>query len=585
MTGSVNLGDVTVRPIKPDERARWVALCNAHHYLGFRGCFGYSILYCATVDGRWIALLSWSASALAVRGRDDWIGWTPSMRKLRSNLVLNNSRFLILPSVRQPHLASRILALNTKRLREDWLSRFRLAPVLVESFVDPQRYQGTCYKAAGWTDLGLTKGYKRVTGGFSKADSSKKVFVKPLIRSYAEVLCAPRHIDSRGEEHFLFDAFSLPIEGKGGLVDVLKTMPDPRGRAGRRHSLVSILGIVSCAMISGARTLKGIETWSKRLNKGQLGKLRCRRPFPPSLTTIKETLYRLDANVFDERVSEWLAKQATTGRHLHALAIDGKVVRGSKDSRKGQRAVQLLSALLHKEKVVVAQRKIASKTNEIPEVKNLLRGMNLEDTFVTLDALHCQKETMTLLSEMKALFVVGLKDNQPKLLTAVTTAFDIMDGNFASHCEETNRGHGREETRVVDILELTEGQAEELGFPHIRQLCRIGRSARKIVTGENSSEQAYFVSNALTDRAPAATMLTIIRNHWSIENSSHYVRDVTFDEDDSQVRTGSAPQVMATMRNLSIGIIRLGGEENIAEGLRTNGWSPASKAMRAMGIR
>ena len=200
MDSKYTIQKITVRPIDPSERSQWIEICNQHHYLGFKGCFGYSILYCACIDGEWIALLSWSASALKIKNRDDWIGWSPSIRARRSNLVLNNSRFLILPGYNKKNFASRILGLNVRRLQQDWQERFRISPVLVETFIDPRYFQGISYLASGWQGIGTTAGFRRVTQGFEKSSSPKKILVKLLHRRGLEILRNPRFLDINGKE-------------------------------------------------------------------------------------------------------------------------------------------------------------------------------------------------------------------------------------------------------------------------------------------------------------------------------------------------------------------------------------------------
>jgi len=582
----LNLHQVEVRPILPNERRQWIELCQAHHYLGYSGSFGYQILYCAHIDNTWVGLLAFSACALALKSRDDWIGWSPAMRSVRSNLIVNNSRFLVTPnSHNTKNLASRVLSLAIKRLAADWREAHNLEPVLVETFVDPSRFNGTCYRAAGWTEIGMTAGYKRVAEGFAEGSGTKKIFVMPLRKDALEILRSPWHTDLRGEEHFLFDPFSLPIEGQDGLIDTLKTISDPRSRMGRQHSFVSILGVTACGMLAGARTFDAIGEWSKNLSKKQLEKLRCRMNRAPSLTTIKETLYRIDCEEFDRKINAWLARQALKNSQARCIAVDGKTLRGSSNSAPKKPAIQLLSALLHDEKIVVAQRVVEQKTNEIGEVKSLLANMDLSGVYVTLDALHCQKDTMSHIHERGGHFVITVKNNQKTLLNDIKDLFELYGNDLASTCEEKSKGHGRVETRQVQSVEIDPAMAEMLGFPHIRQVCKIDRFARLQSKKIERQESVYVATNVTAAQAPAATMLSIVRQHWRIENSSHHVRDVTFQEDSSQIRTGSAPRVMATFRNLAIGVMRLGGEENIASGLRNNAWAPKSATIRALGLK
>src|SRR3989304_2426107 len=156
---------VTVRPRERREVAPFQALLRAHHYLGFRGVVGESLAYVAEADGHWLALLLWAAAAFKCRARDRWIGWHPAGGWQRLPLVANNVRFLILPGVCVPNLASRVLGLCTRRLSADWERVWGHPILLVETFVDPARYAGTCYRAAGWQPLGATRGFARRRGG------------------------------------------------------------------------------------------------------------------------------------------------------------------------------------------------------------------------------------------------------------------------------------------------------------------------------------------------------------------------------------------------------------------------------------
>ena len=171
---------VRIRPVEGSERARWDTLMAEHHYLGFRGMIGESLRYVAVYQDRWLALLGWSSAALKCKARDQWIGWTSALKTQRLALVANNSRFLILPRVCVPNLASRILSLNLKRLSQDWLTSYGHPIYLAETFVDPRFYRGTCYRAAGWLFLGQTRGFANHHGTYTHHGYNKSVFVRPL---------------------------------------------------------------------------------------------------------------------------------------------------------------------------------------------------------------------------------------------------------------------------------------------------------------------------------------------------------------------------------------------------------------------
>jgi len=471
-----------------------------------------------------------------------------------------------------------------RQLPSDWNKKFKITPLLAETFVDSTRFKGTSYFAAGWQLIGETSGFKRTKEGLKEGATKKLILIKPLHRRAFEILRDPYFIDEKGRENFLFDAFSLPIEGNGGLIDVLKLIPDPRGRQGRQHSLISILGITACAIFSGAQSFQAIHDWACTLSPKQLLKLRCRKKTPPGLTTFKDLFYKLDADNFDKKINDWLSKQALKNSRAKAIAVDGKVVRGSKKGNKTNSAVQLLSALLHKENIVIAQKSIGTKTNEIPELKNLLQPMDLKEVFVTFDALHCQKETMSFIEKKGGYFLTTVKENQPTLLQSIKEAFELFQGQVTGLCNEKVKGHGRIDERDLETIEISDQEATEIGFPFIRQISKVHRIRRNTKSEKISEETVFVVTNAAVQDASPSMLMSTLRNHWQIENCSHYVRDVTFGEDKSQIRTGSAPQAFATMRNLSIGIMRLGGEDNMAKGLRATSRGNA-KSMRAMGIR
>jgi hypothetical protein len=173
--------EVIVRPVFPIEEPRFQFLMQKHHYLGALPKISETIWYVATVGDSWVALLSFSAAALKCSVRDRWIGWNLRYQYDRLKLITNNSRFLILPDWHLPNLASRVLSLSQKRLPSDWQRVFGHSLILLETFVDPQRFYGTIYKAANWIYLGDTKGFRRTRDGYSaKTNSPKMVFVKPL---------------------------------------------------------------------------------------------------------------------------------------------------------------------------------------------------------------------------------------------------------------------------------------------------------------------------------------------------------------------------------------------------------------------
>src|ERR1051326_9184135 len=175
------LNAVTVRPIEPHERKAFDELLVKEHYLHSAELVGEQLRYVAEYRGKWLALLTWNAGAFNLRDREDWIGWSQAQKKRRLPLVVNNSRFVILPAGRVHNLASRVMKLCLERLSPDWLLHYGHEVLVAESFVDSQLFQGTCYKAGGWTLLGQTQGYARARQDYYvEHERPKQLWVREL---------------------------------------------------------------------------------------------------------------------------------------------------------------------------------------------------------------------------------------------------------------------------------------------------------------------------------------------------------------------------------------------------------------------
>jgi len=574
---------LVIRPVQLSEKDLWHDLMDRHHYLGFNGTAGESIRYVATMGEQWVALLCWAAAAYQVGCRESWIGWDSVVRGQRLKLVANNTRFLILPEISCKNLASKILAANVRRLSQDWEKSYGHAIWLAETFVDPERFRGTCYKAAGWQLIGKTAGFTRtpVPSGFYQANGKPKLyFARPLVDQAREKLSSP-WIENPGKEFLGVDITKMPIEGKGGLLETLKTVRDPRRKQGTRHSCSSILGIATCAMLSGAKGFNDIAQYGSELSPAMLRRLGCRGGKAPSVSPVKLILQGVDPEEFDEKVCGWLIA-ANGDLKSKGLSIDGKAMRRSFD-KKGDKPIYLLSALLHHEKIVVTQKKIGEKKNEISEFTRLLGPLDIEGLLITADAMHCQEgHSHFVVKEKKADYLWTVKDNQPTLLALLKQVFSDESKETTSRSQLDCKGHGRLEHYDSEVKDWTFDLAKLHSFPYIAKICKITRHWSNLDGTDAKSETRYLVTSA--ERVRADEILQASIDHWSIENSSHWVRDETFGEDRSRIRKGHAPEIMATLRNLSIGVIRLAGANNIAEGVRYFAWGRRSRAFRAIGV-
>ena len=383
------LQSVSVRPILPQEQNTWDLLMHKHHYLGFRSLVGESIRYVATYNDQWLALISWAAAALHCPPRDHWIGWDHTIKIQRVFLIANNTRFLILPYVNIPNLASKILSLNLKRLSNDWYIKYGHPIFLTETFVDPSRFSGTCYKSAGWSYLGKTTGYKRLNKKYTPHQQPKYVFVFPLSKNTCKSLLEflPKNKEVKD--------MKLAKKTINKLWDSLNQIPDHRIPKGQRHNKKTILALSICAILCGARGYKAIKEWCERRSQAQLKKFNCRfdkngnRYIAPSEATFQRFLSRVDAQAVDSAITNWVFSLEENSNDS-SFGIDGKTLKGAK--KENGKQVHLISGFLHNFGLVFAQQKVDDKTNEINAVEPLFDSLNIEGKTLTADALLCQKK-------------------------------------------------------------------------------------------------------------------------------------------------------------------------------------------------
>jgi len=185
------LGTLAVRPLQPAERPLWKALLARYHYLGYRRDVGEQLGYVAFLEGQLVACLAWGAAAYRNAPREAYLGWDPPTKRARLPWVVQNTRFLLLPWVRVPHLASKLLAATCRRLSADWQAAYGHELLLAETFVDPARFRGTCYRAANWLCLGRTRGAGKRGNRYRRHGAPKLVFVYPLHPRARDRLAAP----------------------------------------------------------------------------------------------------------------------------------------------------------------------------------------------------------------------------------------------------------------------------------------------------------------------------------------------------------------------------------------------------------
>jgi predicted transposase YbfD/YdcC len=367
----------------------------------------------------------------------------------------------------------------------------------------------------------------------------------------------------------LTDAGPLRSGETAHLLAYLAQVPDPRRRQGRRFDLVVILALAAAAVLTGARSMTAIAEWAADAPQPVRAALGTRRTSPtqwvvPSESTIRRTLARLDPARLATVLGAWLTDRHGD-RRRRAIAVDGKTLRGAR-IRSG-RQVHLLAAMDHATRAVVAQHQVNGAPGEVPGFVPLLAGLDLAGMVVTADALHTHAEAAEhLVTGRRAHYLLTVKANQPILLDRCQRLawhqVPVLD-------RTRGRGHGRVELRTLKVVSVT-----HFGFPHAAQVLQLTRKRRDLRTRRWQTVVVYALTSLAHAQASPARLADLLRGHWAIENGLHYVRDVTFGEDGSQVRTGSGPVVMACLRNLVIGRLHQTGTGNLAASLRHHSRDP-----------
>lgn len=367
----------------------------------------------------------------------------------------------------------------------------------------------------------------------------------------------------------VFDHLGPPAAGLdaelAGLFAALSAVTDPRRRRGVRHRCTAILVAAAGAVLAGARTFTAIAEWTHDLPPGVRSRLGFGRSVP-SESTIRRVLQALDAEDFDSAVCRWLAARDAPAEPSHTqrpgrqmVAIDGKTARGARGP--DGRAVHLLAALTHDRGVVLGQSQVDGKTNEINAFAPLLDRLDITGALITADAMHTQVRHAQYLTGRGAHYLLTVKGNQPTLHRQLR---DLPWKQIPVADRTQHKGHGRVESRTVKLVELASG----IAFPHARLAIQIIRRRRPVRTRRWQSETVYAITDLTLHDIGADQLADALRGHWAIENRLHWIRDVVFAEDLSQVRTGAGPAVMATLRNLAVSLHRLTGATNIAAATR-----------------
>ncbi len=418
----------------PRDKTRCNDLIVEHHYLHDATLVGEQLRYAATYKGQWLALATWSGATFHVKDRDDFIGWDLEQCRRRRALLANNSRLLVLPECQSPNLISRFMKLMLERLSQDWLERWGHPLALVETFVDPQLFQGTAYKVSGWTHLGQTAGWKRDAGDFYiKHDCPKEIWVQELVRRACVKLRDPQLPPQWATvEAQALARCANTVKEIGSLMESLRQqLPEFRRRQALGYPLAGMVSLIVMAMATGAR--KGPEDladYADSLSQPQLRALGFRRDKrtgqhrSPKKTTFTRVLAAVDAGALEQVLLNW--QRRLTGPIQDSLVIvDGKKMRHG--------GVEMVNATNGKGQYlggIITQ----AKSNEIPAARLVLGRLDLGGKIVLADAMHTQVETaQQILFEQGGDYLLTVKGNQPTLQETLQNLFKPQAFSPSAH--------------------------------------------------------------------------------------------------------------------------------------------------------
>lgn len=456
------LDEVVVRLIEGDaERQRHDELLEREHYLHNAKAIGEVLRYVAEYRGEWVAVLTFCSAALHLKPRDEFLQWPARQVQERRHLIAQNNRFLVLPTTESwPNLASRVLKLACARLEQDWRDQFGHPVLLVETFVDPQRFRGTCYRSANWQALGRTQGFARCGQDYYlDTQHPKELWVCPLGRGALEQLRAPVLAEAlRAGGQAVPPPVPVTTAEMSSLADFLRRrVRDPRDRQGVRHSIASVVATATLAVAAGCQGPHAIAEFAQSLNHGQRRRLGC-RPTPgaprqfevPCERTFQRLLELIDSDQLRQAYTDWMA--TLDPKPVTVLHLDGKVVRNAdpaparlaqepalaaaaaaldtpadQQKPKAEKALTLVNFQTPNQRLI-DQIAVPQDTNEEAAVAAHLLKMDLTGLLLIADAAHTTKANCRHLTQkLGANYLFFLKGNQPH---AQAKAQQLLAGDF-----------------------------------------------------------------------------------------------------------------------------------------------------------
>ncbi len=375
----------------------------------------------------------------------------------------------------------------------------------------------------------------------------------------------------------------LKREWSGSVLEYLTSIEDPRVARTRAHPLENVLVIALLAVICGAESFVDMQEFGEEKAEF-LGEVLDLSNGVPSHDTFGRVFAMLNPVALQEAFVRWTSALASASKG-DLIAIDGKSLRRSFGDANEKAFVHMVSAWSNSNQLVLGQVKTDAKSNEITAIPRLLKLLQLKGAMVTIDAMGCQRDIAEEIVNAGADYLLAVKDNQPTLSREVDQAFQAAEeaedfDALVDFSETSERGHGRTEVRRCLVL-------RDLGeLPSARQWTKLSCFVRVIserTVGDKTTEE---IRNYICSRRVSATeALAAVRSHWGIENSLHWVLDVSFREDDCRVRAGNAAENFAVIRHYALNLLKATkGKRSLRGQRKSAGWNNRTLLRTLFGI-
>ena len=336
------------------------------------------------------------------------------------------------------------------------------------------------------------------------------------------------------------------------LMNSLQEIPEYRKNLlNIEHKLVDIIAIAVCGIIAGAEGPSDIHDWAK-IHQDRLIKIFSLEHGIPSRDTIRRTLEAIQPEAFQKCFLDWLDvfREKNTHEKEH-IAIDGKTLRRSHNKKKHLGALHIVSAWSSEQGISLGQLATEEKSNEITAIPELLDAIDIEDAVITIDAMGTQHKIIDKILEKNASYVLAVKENQPKLHAAIVEYFDKLDvtATNVSHVVEEETSHGRVEYREYVQATVPKDFSELKKWKGLKTIGMVRRTHRKTNEEKEKTETRYYISS---ERRNVGDFARYVRKHWGIENSLHWILDMTFREDESRIRERTIADNISWIRRFTI---------------------------------